>query len=135
MSCRSRGRGAVIVQGCEPATFSISPRASKPFRLDDLTSWTKVPFAFHFLHDKRGEKVLYIVMLSHLSDISKIEVQAKDQYKLKVNTKKKRKEPVKKKRSYITMFGNPFASQRRRLCPLSGTHEEKIAKLKSCISH
>lgn len=47
-----------------------------------------MPFAFHFLHDKRGEKVLYIVMLPHLSDISKIEVQAKDQYKLKVNTKK-----------------------------------------------
>lgn len=43
-------------------------------------------------------------MLSHLSDISKIEVQAKDQYKLKVNTKK-----AVKKRRYITMFGNPFA--------------------------
>lgn len=27
-------------------------------------------------------------MLPHLSDISKIEVQTKDQYKLKVNTKK-----------------------------------------------
>lgn len=66
-----------------------------------------MPFAFHFLRDKRGEKVLYIVMLPHLSDISKIEVQAKDQNKLKVNTKKK-KESV-KKRSYITMFRNPFA--------------------------
>lgn len=88
--------------------FNFTPRASKPFRLDDLTSWTKVPFAFHFLRDKRGEKVLYIVMLPHLSDISKIEVQAKDRYKLKVNTKKKKKKSV-KKRSYITMFGNPFA--------------------------
>ena len=63
-----------------------------------------MPFAFHFLGDKRGEKVLYIVMLPHLSDISKIEVRAKDQYKLKVNTKK-----AAKKRRYITMFGNPFA--------------------------
>lgn len=45
-------------------------------------------------------------MLPHLSDISKIEVQAKDQYKLKVNTKKKK---AVKKRSCITMFGNPFA--------------------------
>lgn len=71
--------------------FNFTPRASKPFRLDDLTSWTKVPFAFHFLRDKRGEKVLYIVMLPHLSDISKIEVQAKDRYKFKVNTKKKKK--------------------------------------------
>lgn len=88
MSCRSGDRRAVIVQGCEPATFSISPCASKPFRLDNLTSRTKVPFAFHFLHDKRGGKVLYIVMLPHLSDISKIEVWVKDQYKLKVNTKK-----------------------------------------------
>lgn len=56
MSCRSAGRGVVIVQGCEPATFSISPYASKPLCLDDLTSWTKVPFAFHFLYDKRREK-------------------------------------------------------------------------------
>lgn len=50
-----------------------------------------MPFAFHFLNDKRGEKVLYIVMLPHLSDISRIEVQAEDQYKLKVNTKRRRK--------------------------------------------
>ena len=70
--------------------FQFHPALQKPFRLDDLTSRTKVPFAFHFLHDKRGrKKVLYIVMLPHLSDISKIEVQGKDQYKLKVNTKKK----------------------------------------------
>lgn len=71
--------------------FQFHPALQKPFRLDDLTSRTKVPFAFHFLHDKRGrKKVLYIVMLPHLSDISKIEVQGKDQYKLKVNTKKKK---------------------------------------------
>lgn len=38
-------------------------------------------------------------MLLHLCDISKIEVQAKDQYKLKVNTKEK----------YVTMFGDQFA--------------------------
>lgn len=31
---------------------------------------------------------MYIVMLPHLPDISKIEVRVKDQYKLKVNTKK-----------------------------------------------
>lgn len=31
---------------------------------------------------------MYIVMLPHLFDIGKIEVLAKDQYKLKVNTKK-----------------------------------------------
>lgn len=36
--------------------FNFTPRASKPFRLADLTFRTKVPFAFHFLHDKRGEK-------------------------------------------------------------------------------
>lgn len=51
-------------------------------------SSTKVPFAFHFLHDKQEGKVLFIVTLPHLSDISKIEVWVKDQYKLKVNTKK-----------------------------------------------
>lgn len=47
---------------------------------------------------------MYIVMLPHLSDISKIEVQAKDRYKLKVNTSK-----TEKMRRYITMFGKPFA--------------------------
>lgn len=87
-----------------------------------------MPFAFHFLRDKGGEKVLYIVMLPHLSDISKIEVQAKDQYKLKVNTKK-----AEKKRRYITMFGNPFAlpfSQPRCfVCSRKG--EDRIGKLKS----
>lgn len=87
-----------------------------------------MPFAFHFLHDKMGEKVLYIVMLPHLSDISKIEVQAKDQYKLKVNTKKAVKE-----RRYITMFGNPFAlaslSHNGFVCPRKGG--DRIGKFKS----
>lgn len=64
----------------------------------------KGAFAFHFLCDKSGGRALYIVMLPHLSDISKIEVQAGDRYKLKVNTKKSLK-----KSSYVTMFGNPFA--------------------------
>lgn len=35
---------------------------------------------------------MYNVMLPHLSDISKIEVQVKDRYKLKANTKRGNKE-------------------------------------------
>lgn len=125
MSCRSGGKGAVIVQGCEPATFSISPHTSKPFRLDELTSWTKVPFAFHFLNDKRGEKVLYIVMLPHPCDISRIEVQARDQYKLKVNTKRRRRGDT-----------SPCLASSLRCCPLfvqevATKDEERIRKLKS----
>lgn len=112
--------------------FQFHPALQKPFRLDDLTSRTKVPFAFHFLHDKRGrKKVLYIVMLPHLSDISKIEVQGKDQYKLKVNTKKKKK--AAEERSYITMFGNPFArpsfSRSRFVCLREKKDEDRIGKL------
>lgn len=34
---------------------------------------------------RQPEEVLYIVMLPHLGDISKIEVRVKDQYELKVN--------------------------------------------------
>lgn len=51
---------------------------------------------------REEKKVLYIVMLPHLSDISKIEVQAKDQYKLKVNTKKK-KEKKRRQRGADTL--------------------------------
>lgn len=90
-----RQRGLPLSRDVNLQPFQFHPGLSKPFRLDDLTSWTKVPFAFHFLRDKDGEgekkeKVLYIVMLPHLSDISKIEVRAKDRYKLKVNTKRRR---------------------------------------------
>ncbi|KAM7405182.1 hypothetical protein PAMP_012463 [Pampus punctatissimus] len=51
---QSGGRGAVIVQGCEPATFSISPCASKPFRLDDLTSWTKLELIAYMGQRREG---------------------------------------------------------------------------------
>lgn len=109
--------------------FNFTPRASKPFRLDDLTSWTKVPFAFHFLRDKGGERVLYIVMLPHLSDISKIEVQDGDRYKLKVNTKKSAK-----KRNYITMFGNPFAPFHSALFPWEVENKNwRVEKLRTSI--
>lgn len=72
---------------------NLQPFQFHPTRLKALPpGWSHVldkgAFAFHFLGDKRAERTLYIVMLAHLSDISKIEVQAEDRYKLKVNTKK-----------------------------------------------
>lgn len=88
--------------------FQFHPARLKALPLGRSHVPDKGAFAFHFLGDKRGERALYIVMLPHLSDISKIEVQARDRYKLKVNTKKSVK-----KSSCITMFGNPLARLRR----------------------
>lgn len=47
---------------------------------------------------------MYIVMLLHPSDISKIEVWVKDQYKLKVNTKKSNKEEMRKSISFVWLL-------------------------------
>ncbi len=87
-----------------------------------------MPFAFHFLHDKRGEKVLYIVMLPHLSDISKIEVQAKDRYKLKVNTKKGSEEEEIHYHVWKSICLGFFLPQ---CFVCSGKDEERIRKFKS----
>lgn len=88
-----------------------------------------MPFAFHFLYDKRGEKVLYIVMLPHLSDISRIEVQAKDQYKLKVNTKKAEEEKEIHYHVWLSLaslrYCDLFVQEMAR------KDEERIRKLKS----
>lgn len=78
-----------LSRGCEPATFSISPHAlQSPSARTISRTGQRCHLLFISSLIRKKEEVLYIVMLPHLSDIRKIEVQAKDQYKLKVNTKK-----------------------------------------------
>lgn len=97
LSCSSNLLWAVWVEteelslsrGCEPATFSISPHAHQsPSARTISRNGQRCHLLFISSLIRKKEDVLYIVMLPHLSDIHKIEVQAKDQYKLKVNTKK-----------------------------------------------
>lgn len=69
--------------------FALLFKALPPGRLH-VSDKGAICFSFPPL-DKRGEKTLYIVMLSHPFDISKIEARAKkDRYKLKANTKTRR---------------------------------------------
>lgn len=100
-----KAEGLSLSGDVNPQPFQFHPTRLKALPLGRSHVLDKGAFAFHFLCDKSGERALYIVMLPHLSDISKIEVQATDRYKLKVNTKKSVR-----KSSYITMFGKSICS-------------------------
>lgn len=103
---------------------NLQPFQFHPARLKALPpGWSHVldkgAFAFHFLSDKRGERALCIVMLAHLSDISKIEVQAEDRYKLKVNTTKSKR----RSGAALACLENPlagFVSSTARASELNG---------------
>lgn len=77
-----------------PQPFQFHPAIQSPSAWTISRPGQRCHLLFISSTIREEEKVLYIVMLPHLSDISKIEAQAKDQYKLKANTKKK---PVKKR--------------------------------------
>lgn len=74
---------------------NLQPFQFHPTRFQSPSAWTssrpgqRCHLLFISSVIRRPEKVLYIVMLPHLGDISKIEVQVKDQYELKVNKSKK----------------------------------------------
>lgn len=57
-SCRGLG-GFSLSRDVNPQPFQFRPEIQSPFRLGGHTSWTKVPFAFHFPFDKRGENIVY----------------------------------------------------------------------------
>lgn len=82
--------------------FQFHPTLQSPYAWTISRPGQRCHLLFISSMIREERKALYIVMLSHLSDISKIEVQVKDQYKLKVNTKE-----AMKRRRY--MFESPFA--------------------------
>lgn len=81
--------------------FQFHPTLQSPYAWTISRPGQRCHLLFISSMIREERKALYIVMLSHLSDISKIEVQVKDQYKLKVNTKE-----AMKRRRY--MFESPF---------------------------
>lgn len=97
-SCSSNLLWAAGVQAEElplSREVNLQPFQFHPTRLQSPSAWTssrpgqRCHLLFISSVIRRPEKVLYIVMLPHLGDISKIEVQVKDQYELKVNKSKK----------------------------------------------
>lgn len=74
---------------------NLQPFQFHPTRFQSPSAWTsarpgqRCHLLFISSVIREAEEVLYIVMLPHLCDISKIEVQVKDQYGLKVNKSKK----------------------------------------------
>lgn len=98
---RSRSSNLLWAAGVEAEELSLSREANlQPFQFHPAhfqspSAWTssrpgqRCHLLFISSVIKEAEEVLYIVMLPHLCDISKIEVQAKDQYELKVNKSKK----------------------------------------------
>lgn len=98
LSCSSNLLWAAGVEAEElplSREVNLQPFQFHPTRFQSPSAWTssrpgqRCHLLFISSVIRRPEKVLYIVMLLHLGDISKIEVQAKDQYELKVNKSKK----------------------------------------------
>lgn len=74
---------------------NLQPFQFHPTRFQSPSAWTssrpgqRCHLLFISSVIREAEEVLYIVMPPHLCDISKIGVQVKDQYELKVNKSKK----------------------------------------------